>query len=336
MRKLTFSLVFLAILFSKSSFSQTLIKIATLAPQNTAWATHFQSAAAEISELTDNRVKLKFYWGGSQGNEKKVLQKIKIGQLHGGTFTPTDFQERYPDVNIIGLPFLFKSIDEVNFVREVLDKKMEEGFNELGFEIFGFAGGGFAYIMSNRPVIRYSDMTNKKIWIPQGDLISYQTMKALNLVPVPLVLTDVLTALQTGLIDIVSIPPVVALALQWHTKIKYFTRVPVLYAMGFMAIDNKIMNKISAEDKNVLSKILRETYALVDASNNKDTTDAINALFNVGIEEVDAIPDEIEDIRKSALLVNQKMAEEGMFSKKLFDEIQILIEQYRQNQKHHF
>ena len=66
------------------------------------------------------------------------------------------------------------------------------------------------------------------------------------------------------------------------------------------------MNKISAEDKNVLSKILRETYALVDASNNKDTTDAINALFNVGIEEVDAIPDEIEDIRKSALLVNKK------------------------------
>ena len=174
-------------------------------------------------------------------------------------------------------------------------------------------------------------MTNKKIWIPQGDLISYQTMKSLNLVPVPLVLTDVLTALQTGLIDIVSIPPVVALALQWHTKIKYITRVPVLYAMGFMAIDNKIMSKISTEDKNVLSKILRETYALVDSSNSKDTTDAINALFNVGIEEVEAIPDEIENIRKSALLVNQKMAEEGMFSKELFDEIQILIEQFRQN-----
>ncbi len=39
--------------------------------------------------------------------------------------------------------------------------------------------------------------------------------------PVPLGLADVLTGLQTGLVDVVSGPPVAAVALQWFTKIKY-------------------------------------------------------------------------------------------------------------------
>ena len=319
----------LFLISSEHTFAQIQIKIATLAPQNSEWAEKFQKGSIEIQERTENRVKLKFYWGGAQGNAKKILQKIKIRQLHGGTFSPTDFQEVYPDLNIYGLPFLFKDFDEVNYVRDRVDNQLEQGFKKLGFNTYGFAGGGFAYILSNEPIREYEDLKNKKIWLPQGDLISYEAMRSLNLLPVPLPMTDVLTGLQTGLIDIVAIPPVVALALQWHTKVSYITRVPVLYAMGFLAIDSKIINRINTDDRKVLNEVINRIYSEVDSNSQQDSENAYEALSKIGIQEIQFDGDEYQKLTDLLEEPTKKMANDGFYSLKLFNEIKMYIDDFR-------
>ena len=184
------TLVLLAMLIaSGSAKAATQIKIATLAPQNSQWATDFTAGAEEIKSRTDGRVTLKFYWGGAQGAEAKVLQKMKIGQLHGGTFSPTDFQDQFPDLNLYGLPFVFESEDEVDYVRQHLDPQLEQEFEDLGYVTFGFASGGFAIVLSNDPVRGHDDLKGKKVWLPEGDLISFEAMKALELTPYPSSLT---------------------------------------------------------------------------------------------------------------------------------------------------
>ena len=321
----------LFLISSEYTFAQIQIKIATLAPQNSEWAEKFQKGSIEIQERTENRVKLKFYWGGAQGNAKKILQKIKIRQLHGGTFSPTDFQEVYPDLNIYGLPFLFKDFDEVNYVRDRVDNQLEQGFKNLGFNTYGFAGGGFAYILSNEPIREYEDLKNKKIWLPQGDLISYEAMRSLNLLPVPLPMTDVLTGLQTGLIDIVAIPPVVALALQWHTKISYITRVPVLYAMGFLAIDSKIINRINTDDQKVLNEVINRIYSEVDSNSQQDSENAYEALSKIGIQEIQFDGDEYQKLTDLLEKPTKKMANDGFYSLELFNEIKMYIDDFRKS-----
>ena len=316
---------------SEHTFAQIQIKIATLAPQNSEWAEKFHKGSIEIQERTENRVKLKFYWGGAQGNAKKILQKIKIRQLHGGTFSPTDFQEVYPDLNIYGLPFLFKDFDEVDYVRDRVDDQLEQGFKNLGFNTYGFAGGGFAYILSNEPIREYEDLKNKKIWLPQGDLISYEAMRSLNLLPVPLPMTDVLTGLQTGLIDIVAIPPVVALALQWHTKISYITRVPVLYAMGFLAIDSKIINRINTHDQKVLNEVINRIYSEVDSDSQQDSENAYEALSKIGIQEIHFDGDEYQKLTDLLEEPTKKMANDGFYSLELFNEIKMYIDDFRKS-----
>ena len=319
----------LFLISSEYTFAQIQIKIATLAPQNSEWAEKFHKGSIEIQERTENRVKLKFYWGGAQGNAKKILQKIKIRQLHGGTFSPTDFQEVYPDLNIYGLPFLFKDFDEVDYVRDRVDDQLEKGFKNLGFNTYGFAGGGFAYILSNEPIREYEDLKNKKIWLPQGDLISYEAMRSLNLLPVPLPMTDVLTGLQTGLIDIVAIPPVVALALQWHTKISYITRVPVLYAMGFLAIDSKIINRINTDDQKVLYEVINRIYSEVDSNSQQDSENAYEALSKIGIQEIQFDGDEYQKLTDLLEEPTKKMANDGFYSLELFNEIKMYIDDFR-------
>ena len=321
----------LFLISSEYTFAQIQIKIATLAPQNSEWAEKFQKGSIEIQERTENRVKLKFYWGGAQGNAKKILQKIKIRQLHGGTFSPTDFQEIYPDLNIYGLPFLFKDFDEVDYVRDRVDNQLEQGFKNLGFNTYGFAGGGFAYILSNEPIREYEDLKNKKIWLPQGDLISYEAMRSLNLLPVPLPMTDVLTGLQTGLIDIVAIPPVVALALQWHTKINYITRVPVLYAMGFLAIDSKMINRINTDDRKVLNEVISRIYSEVDSNSQQDSENAYEALSKIGIQEIQFDGDEYQKLTDLLEEPTKKMANDGFYSLELFNEIKMYIHDFRKS-----
>ena len=321
----------LFLISSEYTFAQIQIKIATLAPQNSEWAEKFQKGSIEIQERTENRVKLKFYWGGAQGNAKKILQKIKIRQLHGGTFSPTDFQELYPDLNIYGLPFLFKDFDEVDYVRDRVDNQLEQGFKNLGFNTYGFAGGGFAYILSNEPIREYEDLKNKKIWLPQGDLISYEAMRSLNLLPVPLPMTDVLTGLQTGLIDIVAIPPVVALALQWHTKVSYMTRVPVLYAMGFLAIDSKIINRINTDDRKVLNEVINRIYSEVDSNSQQDSENAYEALSKIGIQEIQFDGDEYQKLTDLLEEPTKKMANDGFYSLELFNEIKMYIDDFRKS-----
>jgi TRAP-type C4-dicarboxylate transport system substrate-binding protein len=253
--------------------------------------------------------------------------------LHGGTFAPTDFQKRYPDLNIYGLPFMFRNEDEVNYVRERLDPKLLAGFDELGFVTFGFASGGFAIVMSNEPVKSYEDLKGKKVWLPEGDLISYEAMKSLQLSPVSLPMTDVLTGLQTGLIDMVAIPPVVALALQWHTKVKYVTQLPVLYAMGFMAISDRTFSKLSMDDQKTVRDVMGRIYAEVNAASAKETANAIDALLNIGLQDVKPRDGEFEKIGEIMLETNREMANKGMFSGELLDELRKHLRDYREMQQ---
>lgn len=323
----------LAFLGQNAAAQSTQIKIATLAPENSSWMSEFRAGAKEIRERTDGRVNLKFYSGGVQGNEAKVLRKIQVGQLHGGTFAPTDFQKRFPDLNIYGLPFMFESEEEVDYVRERLDPRLLAGFDDLGFVTFGFASGGFAIVMSNEPVRSYEDLKGKKVWLPEGDLISFEAMKSLQLSPVALPITDVLTGLQTGLIDIVAIPPVVALALQWHTKVKYVTQLPVLYAMGFMAISERTFRKLSAADQAVVNDVLERIYAEVDAASAAETENAIDALLNIGLQDVEPRAGEFDRIRSIMQKTNRDMAERGLFSAELLDEMQRHLREYREQQE---
>jgi TRAP-type C4-dicarboxylate transport system substrate-binding protein len=221
-----FLIAFIALTLGSVASAATL-KIATVTPEGSQWMKDMRDSAKEIKERTDGRVQIKYYGGGVMGNDTKVLGKIRIGALQGGAFTPAALADSYPNLNIYGMPLVFDSEEEAAYVRERLDGKLQEGLEAAGFVNFGFASGGFAIVMSNTPVKSLEDLKGKRVWVPEGDSISYASMEALSLAPVTLPLTDVLTGLQTGLIDIVAMSPIGALVLQWHTKIKYVTEIPL-------------------------------------------------------------------------------------------------------------
>src|SRR6478736_489834 len=134
--------------FALGGQAATVIKIATIAPDGTAWMREMRASADAVKKRTEDRVEIKFYPGGVMGDEPTVLRKIKIGQLQGGAFTGGELSQVDKDTQIYSLPFVFKTQDEVDKARAQLDPLLKQKLEKDGFEILGISGGGFAYLVS--------------------------------------------------------------------------------------------------------------------------------------------------------------------------------------------
>jgi TRAP-type C4-dicarboxylate transport system substrate-binding protein len=324
----TIALLMFALLFAATASAQTL-NIATVTPEGSEWMKEMRASAAEINAQTDGRVTVKYYGGGSRGTDAKVLREMRLGRLQGGVFTPSALMEQYKDIGLYGLPMVFNSIEEANHVRSVMDKKIIAGLEEAGYVTFGFAATGFAMMMSNEPVASLDDLRGTRIWVPEGDDLSKATMDALGVNAIPLALTDVYTALQTGALDIVTMSSVGAVLLQYHTKLKYVTDLPLIYTFGLMAIDKKAFTKLSASDQQVVTAVLSELYSRFDKQNVEDELAAKEALFKAGMQQVVPAAGPLAELQAKLRQSNDDIAAQGLVSADLYKELLALVAEYR-------
>jgi TRAP-type C4-dicarboxylate transport system substrate-binding protein len=304
-------------------------KIATLSPEGSIWMEKMRDGAAELARRTDNRVRLKYYPGGVMGDDKAVLRKIRIGQLQGGAFVGGSLSHFYRDNQIYSLPMIFRSFKEIDYVREHLDQRIIDGFEAGGFVIFGIAEGGFAYVMSTVPIRTVGEMRRQKVWIPDNDSMILETVKAFNITPVPLSIADVRTGLQTGLINTVTTPPIGALALQWHTQIKYLLDEPFLYIFGVLAVDRKAFLKMSPGDQKIFREIMGRVFDDLDRRNREDNIKALETLRKQGIEFVKPSGGALKQWFQDASEVPKRLVETDRLSQEMVDTLEGLLRDYR-------
>ena len=88
-----------------------------------------------------------------------------------------------------------------------MDSYISDGLRKAGIKTFAFTETGFAYLLANEPVSSLADLRRLKAWIPDNDPIAAELIKSFDVSPIPLNITDVLPALQTGMINAVVGPP---------------------------------------------------------------------------------------------------------------------------------
>ena len=309
--------------FNSPVLSAKTIKIATLSPEGTFWMERMRAGAEEIKNRTQGRVKFKFYPGGVMGNDENVLRKIRIGQLQGGAITIGNLSQSTPDTTIYGLPYLFSSLDDAAEIRKTTDPLLSRIIEKNGFVNFGFAQGGFTYLMSKDPVRTLDDLRQRKSWIPEQSDVGLAVYRYVGVTPITLSMSDVITGLQTGLIDTIVTSPIGALALQWHTHIKYVTDQPVNYLAAMLIIDKKVFYKLSETDQKIVRDEMEKVYKKIDEQNKVDNIAARQALINQGVKFIKLSDSEKEEWEKVDDFVIKEMIKKYQYNKDLYNAVTV-------------
>ena len=308
------------------------LKIATGAPDGTAWMKLLRQAGADVKKATEGRVTLRFYPGGTQGDDRDVLRKMRIDQLHGGTVRTGVFGGIYPDIQLYNLPMVFRDLGEVDAVRKIMDPVLIEGLAEAGFIAFGIAEVGMAYAMSTKQASSIADARRLKVWSPQGDVPAARTLEAFGISPIPLTIAEVLHGLTSGAIDTVAAPPVAVLPLLWHTRLRYVLDLPFMYIYSPLVVSKGSLRGIDPADLAALHHALGEAVAEADRLNRADHDNAWKALRSQRLEFLAPTPAQVKEWRTVAGRAMQIWVDEGLISKPMYERLDSVLAELRGGQ----
>ncbi|MFQ5584740.1 MAG: TRAP transporter substrate-binding protein DctP, partial [Calditrichia bacterium] len=245
--------ILLTLLFIIPGFSQKYkIKFATQAPDGSAWIKVMKEYSAEVEQLTGGNVKFKIYPGGIQGDEIGVLRKMRLGQIHSAGFTGVGSGEILPEFRVLEAPMLLRNYEESDYITAMLYDDFAKKYEEKGYILLGITEVGFVYVFGQKPIRSLEDLKGVKMWMWEGDPLAEAAFKALGASAIPLSITDVLTSLQTNLIDAVYTSPLACVSLQWYTRVKYMMDFPLTNAFGTILITKKMFNKMPPEYQQIL------------------------------------------------------------------------------------
>jgi len=277
-------LIFVLIILSVNLVSgQTKIRFATVAPDGSTWMKLMKEYVKAVEDATNNEVTFKIYPGQVAGDEKDVLRKIRIGQLDSGGFTGVGLGEIVPEVRIMDSPFLFKSHEEVDYVSTRLFDYFSQKFNEKGFILLGWAEVGFVYVFTNEPIKSLEDMSGVKMWMWEGDPVAEATFRAFGISPIPLSITDVMTSLQTNLINGVYVSPLACVAVQWYTRVKYMLDLPLADSNGAVLLSKKKFNRLTESQQKVLRDLSRKYFGELTRLSREDNQKSLDLLKETGL-----------------------------------------------------
>lgn len=262
------------------------IKLATLVPDGSIWEKSLRQMADTWRNETDGRVTLRIYPGGVAGDENDVLRKIRIGQLHAGTFTIVGLSDLEPAFNVLGIPLFFDSYEELYHVVEELRPELERRLEAKGFVLVQWGYGGWVHFFSRSPVSTTAELQDAKIFVWSGDDEGIRWWKSLGYQPVALAATDIMTGLQTGMIDVIRTTPLAALSLQWFRQTPYMNELGLGPLTGATIVAKSVWNKISAEDrKRIMASAREHEKRLKDQIPGQDRL-AVEQMAKRGLEVV--------------------------------------------------
>jgi TRAP-type transport system periplasmic protein len=284
------------------------LKFATLAPSGSSWMVTLDKAAAEIKEKTAGRVTLKYFAGGSQGDERDFVRKIQAGQLDGAAVTSIGLSLIEESIRVLELPMMFQSVEEVDFVADKMWPYFQAKFEKKGYRLNDRGEVGWIYFLSKNRVETLADLKGQKLWQWGDDALVGAMFKKLSLNGVPLGVPEVDSSLTSGRLTAAYASPLAAVALQWYTKVKFMTSMPMSFAIGATVISKEAVKKISAEDLKIIDEVTRSYSKKSRKEIRKANEEAKTTMTRKGVTVVPTPATTVDEFAKQAAVVQQELA----------------------------
>jgi len=213
-----------------------------------------------------------------------------------------------------------------------MDSFFRKGFEENGYVLLGWSEAGFVYLMSTLPISSVADLRKAKVWIWEDSPMSKAIFDEAGVRAIPLTVPDVLVGLQTGLVDVVYAPPTGAISLQWFTKIKYVTDVPLVYLAGGVVVKKDIFKQLPPTSQNFILESFQQQAGQLKWVTRNENRDALNVMVKNGVKIITPSKDQIDEYKR--LSHNAIGHIRGQtFSKKVLEEVNSHLEIFRRGGK---
>jgi TRAP-type C4-dicarboxylate transport system substrate-binding protein len=316
--KITFFIQLLVtVLLSTALSQQYIIKFASIAPDGSTWMNVMKEYDAAVRKESGERIKFRMYPSGVQGDEKTVIRKIGVGQLHAAGFTGVGLGEIAPKERILDTPFLIRSSEEADNLYQVFDKELQQAFEAGGYVLLGWSEVGFVYVFSNSPIKKPDDIKQVKMWVWDGDPVAETAFRALDLKPIPLSFDNVRTSLQTGLVNAFYTTPYAAIALQWYTQAKFIVDFPLTCSSGAVLLSKKYYDNMPKDLQEILIRNGRIYMKKLTEAGRLDNKNSLIELKKRGITFTEAKDKEVQEyivagLRARRMLVGKMYDEDFM------------------------
>jgi TRAP-type C4-dicarboxylate transport system substrate-binding protein len=317
------------VLFSHVASAQT-IKLGTLAPAGSPWFRILQDMGEDWKRATGGRVSFRIYPGGVAGDEPDMVSKMRIGQLHAAALTSVGLSRIVPEIAALQLPLMYDSDEEFDYVRNRLAPLLEQKLADKGFIVLNWGDAGWVHLFSQKPVVHPKDLMGQKIFCWAGESTSFEIWKRAGFHPVEIAPTDIMTSLQTGLINAYSTTPLASLSFQWFALAKNMTDLPWAPLAGATIIDKRSWEQIPAELRPQLLAAARKSGDQLQREVRRLNQEAVSVMQKYGLAVHPVPPDaraEWQGMRKIAWEQFQK----GQVSPELFHKIEQDVAEFRKS-----
>jgi TRAP-type transport system periplasmic protein len=317
---------------SRGAAAKINIRLATIAFEGTSFHQNIQLLADDWQKLSGGEVKLSIFAGGSMGDEADVVRKIRNDRLQAGMLTSVGLAEVDRSITALQLmPLMFKTWEEVDYVREKLRARLERTFADKGFTMLFWADAGWVRYFARKPAVTPTDLKPLKVWAMRGDTEGFELMKHYYQ-PVQLNAKDILTSLETQMVEVVPIVPVLANAGQFVTVAKHMIDLRWVPVVGATIVQRKIWETIPADVRAKLAAAAEKRGAEVRQQSRKEDELAIAAMQKRGLQ--------VHPVNAAAQAEWDAVAKDSwpkirgkIVPADLFDEVQRLLADFRSAKK---
>lgn len=329
MRLINSILILLNILLSIQLAEAQTVKLGTLAPAGSPWHISLRNMGEKWKDTKESKVKLKIYPGGVLGDEADMVRRMRIGQLHAATLTWVGLSQIIPEIGALQMPFIFDSDEELDYVRDKLNPKLEALLESKGFIVLYWGNVGWVHIFSQEPVVSPIDLKGQKIFVWAGDAETFAAWKAAGLHPVGVAATDILPSLQTGLINVYSATPLLSLSFQWFALARNMTDLPWAPLIGATVITRKKWEQIPKELRPTLLQIARSSSSNLKHEIQKFEKEAVKVMKKHGLVVHPVPPEIVAEWKEFAVKYVYDEFIGKSVPQDMFKEVKKLLKEYR-------
>lgn len=308
--------------------SAEMIKLGTVAPQNSPWFEIIRDMGVDWRNASGGKIELRIYPGGVVGDEIDIVRKMRVGQLHAASISIAGLSDIVPEFRALYVPLLIESVDELDFVLEALRPRLEAALERKGFKVLHWGDAGWLHFFSQKPVLMPNDLRSQRLFWWEAGSAYIEALKDAGMQPVPLPVTEMHTALQSGLINAFAAPAIAALSFQWFALAPHMSDMKWAPLLGATVISLEKWRRLPEVVKPAMLELAHKAGARLRTTVRPLADQAVDVMRKHGLTVHHVPPETLEIWRREVRAAYPKIIGPTV-PKAMVDEVERARAQFR-------